>query len=255
MKRMIYVILLLSGKMLAQQPDAVQIMEKSRELTLMGSLEATVTLAITEKNGSVRNRTISMITRSYPDGTEKRIIKFQEPADVRGTGMLIIDNKNSADEMWIYLPALKKTRRIATSEKGKSFMNSEFSNSDMSSPALSDFNIRHLDGSGSGENWIIESVPAGDDKISEYGFSRKISHISKTGYQIRKMEFYDRENKLFKKIEVLSVHPGENSRYIISGMKAENLANGRSSVIKFTNISMNSRVDESVFSLQNLERQ
>ena len=58
--------------------------------------------------------------------------------------MLIIDNKNIADEMWIYLPALKKTRRIVSSEKGKSFMSSEFSNADMSSPTLSDFQISIL---------------------------------------------------------------------------------------------------------------
>ena len=50
-----------------------------------------------------------MTTKSFPDGLEKRFIRFIEPADVRGTSMLIVDNKNSADEMWIYLPALKKT--------------------------------------------------------------------------------------------------------------------------------------------------
>ena len=81
-----------------------------------------------------------MMTKSYADGLEKRMIRFIEPADVRGTSMLVVDNKNSADEMWIYLPALKKTRRIVTSEKGKSFMSSEFSNADMASPAVSDFN-------------------------------------------------------------------------------------------------------------------
>ena len=109
-------------------------MGKSRDLSITGSLNATVVLTITEKGGSTRNRTISMMTKSYAEGLEKRIIRFIEPADVRGTSMLVFDNKNSADEMWIYLPALKKTRRIVTSEKGKSFMSSEFSNADMSLP-------------------------------------------------------------------------------------------------------------------------
>ncbi|MGQ9621543.1 MAG: outer membrane lipoprotein-sorting protein [Bacteroidales bacterium] len=223
-------------------------------MTILVSLKATISLTITEKNGSVRNRTISIITKSYPDGSEKRLIKFAEPADVKGTGMLIIDNKSVADEMWIYLPALKKTRRIATAEKGKSFMNSEFSNSDMSSPALSDFKIRHLEGSGTGECWIIECIPADDNKVSEYGFSRRVSYISKNNYQIKRMELFDREKRMFKRIEVISVQPGENGKYIISEMKAENLINGRNSVIKFTNISMNTPVEDLVFSLQNLER-
>lgn len=238
----------------AQQPDAGQIMEKSRELTLTGSLKANVSLTITEKNGSTRNRTISMITKSYADGTEKRLIKFLEPADVKGTGMLIIDYKTAADEMWIYLPALKKTRRIVSSEKGKSFMNSEFSNADMSSPSLSDFKYRHLEGSGQDDVWIIESVPADNEKVVEYGFSRRISYIGKSNYQVIKMELFDRENKLFKIIEIASVFPGENGKYIISEMKAVNLSNGRSSVIKLTNITLNSGAEDSLFTLQNLER-
>ncbi len=89
-----------------------------------------------------------MTTKSYADGLEKRFIRFIEPADVRGTAMLIVDNENTADEMWIYLPALKKVRRIVSSEKGKSFMSSEFSNADISSPPISDFVNRHLDNSG-----------------------------------------------------------------------------------------------------------
>ncbi len=120
--------------MQAQQQDAGLIMSKSRDLSLISSLNATVNLSITEKNGASRSRTISMTTKSFSDGLEKRFIRFIEPADVRGTSMLVVDNKNMADEMWIYLPALKKTRRIVSSEKGKSFMSSEFTNADMSSP-------------------------------------------------------------------------------------------------------------------------
>jgi len=251
---MLYLFLLQFLRVLGQQPDATMIMEKSRELTLMGSLKANISLIITEKNGLVRNRSISMVSRSYSDGTEKRLIKFLDPPDIRGTGMLIIDYKTTPDEMWIYLPALKKTRRIVSSEKGKSFMNSEFTNSDMSSPALSDFRSRHIEGSGMNDVWIIESIPEGDEKIAEYGFYRKVSYLNKNNYQINKMEFYDRENKLFKIIEVVSVQPGENGKYLISEMKAKNLANGRSSVIKFTNIIMNAVVDDSAFTLQNLER-
>ena len=94
----------------AQQPDAEQIMNKCRDLSITSPSSANMDLTITEKGGSIRRRTISMTTKSYSEGLEKRIIKFIEPADVRGTAMLVVDNKNTADEMWIYLPALKKPR-------------------------------------------------------------------------------------------------------------------------------------------------
>jgi outer membrane lipoprotein-sorting protein len=238
----------------AQQPDATEMMNRVRELTLTGSLSATVSLTITEKNGTVRNRTISMLTKSYTDGTEKRLIKFTEPADVRGTSMLIIDNKDKADEMWIYLPALRKTRRIVSTEKGKSFMSSEFSNSDFSSPALSDFKNRHLQDSGKDGIWIIESTPVSGDKAEEYGYSRKVSHITANSSQIRKIEFYNFDNELFKVIEILAVQPGANGNYIIKDMTAKNIVNGRGSEIKFTNIKMNQKIDDSSFTVQNLEK-
>ncbi len=254
MKKVIYIFLLLSESILAQQPDAVNIMEKSRDLTITEALRANISLTIIEKNGSERNRTVSITSKSYPDGTEKRLIKFLEPADVKGTGMLIIDNKNIADEMWIYLPALKRTRRIATTEKGKSFMNSEFTNADMSSPALSDFRIKHLEGSGQGGYWIIESIPVDAEKVAEYGFSRRVSYIDMKNFQVKKMEMYDRSNKLNRIIEVISIYPGKNGKYIINEMKAKNLSNGRSSTIKFTNISLNEIIADELFTVQNLEK-
>lgn len=238
----------------AQLPDAAEIMNKSRDLTITGSLSATLYLTITEKNNSVRNRTISMQTKSFPESVEKRIVRFIEPADVKGTSMLIFDNKNIADEMWIYLPALKKTRRIVSSEKSKSFMSSEFSNADMSSPTLADFNNRHLPNSGENNQWIIESAPLNEDKADEYGYSRKVSYISSDKYVVKKMEFYNFDNQLFKIIEIKSVQPGTNGKYIINDMTASNLINGRSSEIKFSGIRMDAVIDDAVFTLQNLEK-
>jgi hypothetical protein len=238
----------------AQQPDAALIMSKSRDLTLTGSMSATISLSITEKSGTSRNRTISMTTKSYPGGLEKRLIKFIEPADVRGTSMLIIDNKDLPDEMWIYLPALKKTRRIVSSEKGKSFMSSEFSNADMSSPTLSDFENIHVNGSGSNNQWIIESKPVSEDKADEYGYSKKLSYIIMDNYQIQKMEFYNFDNELFKIIEIKNIYPLSDGKFIVANMIANNIITSRKSEIVLNNIKESLTIDDSYFSLQNLER-
>lgn len=256
MKRILFLFILGLSLMRisSQQPDASELMAKSRELTLAGSMVANVHLSIMEKSGTSRARTISMTTKTFLNGQEKRFIRFLEPADVKGTSMLIIDNKDINDEMWIYLPALKKTRRIVSSEKGKSFMSSEFSNADMSSPTLSDFKNRHLDGSGNDDQWIIESTPLNDDKADEYGYTRKISFISADKCQIKKMEFYNFDNELFKVIEINGIYPLQDGKYIVKKMSAENLLTGRKSEITMTNISVGGQIDDKVFSLQNLER-
>jgi len=229
-------------------------MTRSRELSMAGTISANISLTITEKTGAVRSRTIAMTSKSYPDGSEKRLIKFLEPADVRGTAMLVNDFKDVSDEMWIYLPALKKTRRIVSTEKGKSFMSSEFSNADMSSPPLSDFNNKHMPNSGTGSQWIIESIPADEDKADEYGFSRKVSYIGMDNYQVQKMEFYNFDNELFKVIEIKNIFPLPGGKYMIKDMLADNLVSRRKSEIKFTDISAGIAVDDSFFTLQNLER-
>jgi hypothetical protein len=217
-------------------------------------MSATIKLSITEKNGTSRNRTISMTTKSYQGGLEKRLIKFIEPADVRGTSMLVIDNKDAPDEMWIYLPALKKTRRIVSSEKGKSFMSSEFSNADMSSPTLPDFINEHATGSGTNNLWMIESKPVSEDKADEYGYSKKISYISMDNYQIQKMEFYNFDNVLFKIIEIKNIFPLPDGKFIVSNMTANNVLTNRKSEIILNDIKEGSKADDSFFSLQNLER-
>lgn len=237
-----------------QQPDADQILDKSRDLTIIQSMSASVSLLITEKNGTTRKRTISLFSKGYPDGAEKRLIKFTEPPDVRGTSMLIVDNEMSDDEMWIYLPALKRTRRIVSSDKGKSYMSSEFTNADMSSPPPSDFTNRHLPQSGENNQWIIESIPVNEEKADEYGFSRKISYISTDNWQVKKMEFYNFDGKMFKNIEIRSVQPGGDGKYIIKNMVATNMVNGRSSEISMNNVNLNAAIADSYFSLQNLAR-
>jgi len=236
-----------------QQPDADDIIRKSRELTLISALSSDITLTITEKNGSVRKRTISMTSKSFPDGTEKRLIRFIEPADVKGTSLLIVDNQDIADEMWIYLPALKRTRRLVSSEKGKSFMSSEFSNSDMSSPPLSDFRNMYLDQPEISVLWVIESIPVDEDIADEYGYSKKVSFIDKETLLVKKIEFYNFDNQLFKIMEIDGAVPVSNGKFVIKEMTAKNLSNGRSSEIVMNNITQDTSVDDDFFSLRNLQ--
>lgn len=240
--------------MKAQQSDPAQLMEKARELTLSGNMQSTVTLTITEKNGTVRTRKVSMVSKSY-GGTEKRMIKFIDPADVRGTAMLIIDNKEAQDEMWIYLPALKRTRRVVSSEKGKSFMSSEFSNADMTSGSNADFIISHAPGSGEDSDWIIESKPLNDEKADEYGFARKVTWLDKKNLKIKKIDFYNFDGNLFKTINIAATQPQTvKAGYIITEMYAVNHINGRSSRIRFDQINTSDVIPDNTFVVENLTR-
>jgi hypothetical protein len=239
-----------------QTEDASSILERSRELTVVDAMEATITLTITDQNGNSRIRTNSMVSKKYPDGTEKRLIRFLAPAEVKGTAILIHDYKDNQDDMWIYLPALKRVRRIITTEKGKSFMGSEFSNADISSPPFADFINRHLAGSGKDGMFIIESIPADASKVNDYGYSRRVSYFHKESLHLSRMEFYDRNNILFKTIKVSAIEPlGSDGTYIVKSMTATNHQSGRSSTMKMDGISSAVRPADAIFDAQNLDRQ
>ncbi|MDP2423619.1 MAG: outer membrane lipoprotein-sorting protein, partial [Bacteroidales bacterium] len=119
--------------------DARKISDDASKAIEFSSLEMVSTLRINDGKGGVRIRQVANATRKF-GGVTKTMIKFLAPPYVKGTTMLIYDYEDKDDDMWIFLPSLRKSRRIISSEKGKSFMGSEFSNADMSKPNLDDFN-------------------------------------------------------------------------------------------------------------------
>ena len=152
------------------------IQEISIEATRVAGVEAVATMTIIDSKGRQRVRKLAQISKLYDNGqTEKKLIRFLSPADVKGTGFLTFDYREKDDDKWLYMPALRKTRRIVSSENAKSFMGSEFSYADMTPLAVEDFTYNIL-----GEEdiigvlcWIIEITPKDDDIADENGFSKK----------------------------------------------------------------------------------
>ena len=199
----------------------------------VSSFEAVSTLTITDARGNKRVRQNTMASMSLPDGTEKRIIKFLSPPEVRGTGILIYDYEGSADDMWIYLPAMRKTRRIVSREKSKSFMGSEFSNANMTAPDLDQF-LYELQGEVTVNGNVcyqIQATPASTDLEDEYGYSRSVLCIDKINYLVHLTEYYDFDGDLFKTISNLAFKKLDEQadKYMITKMFAANHSNGRTS--------------------------
>jgi hypothetical protein len=124
----------------------------------------------------------------------------------------------------------------------------------MTSPAISDFTYKHLEKSGTNNQWIIESTPVNEDKADEYGYSKKISYISMDKNQVQKMEFYNFDKELLKIIEIRSFFSLRDDKCMVKDMVASNLNTNRKSEILFSNISEGVKVDDSFFTIQNLER-
>lgn len=228
--------------------NAKEIGKKALDVTQIDAMEMVSTLRIYDPKGRERVRQISTASKKFGE-TTKVITKFIAPADVKGIGILVNDYDDKEDDMWIYLPALRKVRRIVSSEKSKSFMGSEFSNADMSKPNINDYTFTLI---GTelyvGEDcWIIESVPKNDDIINELGFSRKVTLIAKANYCTYKVIYYDADDELHKKMLISGYEEVGNGKFMARQMEVNNFQNGRKSVLTIDKLQMGSTLTENNF--------
>jgi outer membrane lipoprotein-sorting protein len=246
---------LLFTSLSAFSQTALEIIEQATESIDISSMEMTATLKIYDAKGRERVRQTATATKEF-DGTNKTIVKFTAPADVKGTSMLIYDHEKKDDDMWIYLPALRKIRRIVSSEKGKSFMGSEFSNADMSKPNIENFSYLIL----GTENydgkvcWKVETTCNNEDIEDENGYSKKISWIEKENYLCHKIEFYDLDGELHKIQNIKDYRKQSSGKYFAFYMEKENVQNGRKSVMIINRFQENSALPESAFTPAMLEK-
>ncbi|MFQ5646753.1 MAG: outer membrane lipoprotein-sorting protein [bacterium] len=130
------------------------------------------------------------------DDGDKSINKFLKPRDIKGTGLLTYEHKVGDDDQWLYLPALKRIKRISSRKKTGSFMGSEFSFEDLSSFDIDKFKYKYLkeetiDGV---PCFVIERYPV--DTYS--GYTRQVAYVRRDNHQFKKIEYYDRKSDLLK---------------------------------------------------------
>jgi outer membrane lipoprotein-sorting protein len=255
MKKSITILLLatlfISG---TNTPDPKEISEKAAGAIHFDAMEMTSTLTITDKNGATRIRKVSNITKKFGTTTKSKI-RFLSPAEVAGTTILIYDHDSKDDDMWIYMPSLRNTRRIISSEKGKSFMGSEFSNADMSKPNPDDYNYKLL-GTETIKGkayWKIESSFISKTNEKNNGFSKKVSIIDKENFLNYKTEYYGSDGKHFKTMVMEDFRKQPNGKHFAWSMKVENIKNGRKSDIKVEQFKPATTASEKQFDVNNIE--
>lgn len=235
--------------------SAREISNKATEAIEIGDMEMTSTIEIYDNKGNVRTRQISTATRKF-GACSKTLIRFLSPADVKGTSLLIYDYENENDNMWIYMPALRKVRRILSNEKGKNFMGSEFTNADMSKPNADDFT--YADAGNQTINGVnckkIETKPKTDAIRQENNFSKKISYIDPANYLCYRIEFYDQAGKLQKVQTIGKYEKQSGGKYFAHRMEMQNVQNQRKSVLIVNKIQAGSNLPESKFSPNTLNQ-
>ncbi len=235
------------------------IMEKVTVTRKLDGSESTIKMSIFDDKGQVREREIASATKLFDGGkTEKRVFRFLSPADVKGTGILIFDYESKADDMWIFMPALRKTRRILSSQGSQAFMGSEFSYADLNIPALDDFTYGvGKDETVGGEScYVVDVLPKNKEVAASDGYSKKTYWVSKTKYVVMRGLFYAPDGKVLKELVTKDVKllDAKNKRYRTMRMEMINKQNGRRSVFESTKMNFAPDTKDDYFTTNYIER-
>lgn len=193
---------------------------------------------------SVREFTVK--TLEVPGDGDKDLAIFHRPADVRGTAVLTFSHGVKPDDQWLFLPELKRVKRISSVNKSGPFLGSEFAFEDIASWEIEKYTYKYLrdDVSDDHECFVVENTPA-----YEYsGYSKRIEWVDQTIYQPRKIEFYDRKNTLLKTLTFHDYRQYLDRYWRASRLEIVNHQNGKRSTLARSNYKFRSGFKDSDFS-------
>lgn len=170
--------------------------EADRRFSGFGDSEETLTMVLRDNKGRERTRTLRVRTLEQSDDGDWSLTIFDEPADVKGTALLTYSHGLEPDDQWIYLPALKRVKRISSKNKSGPFMGSELAFEDMSSFELEKYQYNYLrdEPCGALQCFVSEWIPA----YEHSGYSRMEIWHDQDEYRVQRIEFYDRSGKHLK---------------------------------------------------------
>ncbi|SIO12483.1 outer membrane lipoprotein-sorting protein [Fibrobacter sp. UWB11] len=236
---------------------ANEIAKKVHDLPSGKTSSYTVSLTLVDKNGKTRNR--ELVSYFMKEGTtEKTVIVFKTPRDVAGISYLTYDYPDKADgssvdsDSWIYLPAMKKVRRVSGSSKDDDFQGTDFTYDDLGTRSLNKDNFAIL-----GEEkvngvdcWILEAK-AKDPKAK---ISRRVSWIDKKTYVTHKGEYYDKQNRLLKTL-ICDTIKQVKGYWSTQKLTMTNVQSNHKTVYEVKDLKYDEPVNASFFMVSSLERE
>ncbi len=213
---------------------------------------ANMTMTLKNKSGQTSTRLIRIRTLEVDGDGDKSLSIFDEPADVKGTKMLTYSHGLEPDDQWLYLPALKKVKRISSRNKSGPFMGSTYAFEDLGSQEVEKYTYKYLRDEPCGEMtcYVIERYPA----YQFSGYTRQIAWIDSEGYRMVKAEFYDRKKSLLKTL-ISSNYQQFLGHYWRPGqMNMVNHQNGKSTLLEWQGYEFKTGLTDRDFRSQTLKR-
>ncbi len=216
------------------------------------NLTASMTMVLRNKQGQESQRLVRFKVLEVAEDGDRSLFVFDQPRDVQGAALLIHGHVQGLDDQWLYLPALKRVKRISSSTRSGSFMGSEFSYEDLGNPEVEKSTYKCLRDEPCGELTcsVTEQVPV--DKKSSY--SRQVVWQDTDGLRTWKVDYYDRKNAHLKTLVMADYQQYLDRFWRAHEMTMENHLTGKSTVMNWTDFQFQTNLDERDFTQTGLRR-
>ena len=245
----------LAGVLFAQTPQ-----EKGMEIAKAAdkadegfeSSSTSLTMILTNKNGQESTRFMENKTLEVADDGDKSMVVFKSPKDVQGTATLTYTHKVGADDQWLYLPSIKRVKRISSDNKSGPFMGSEFAYEDLSSQEVEKYTYKFL--KEETYNGVATYVVERDPLDSKSGYTRHIAWYNQDNYRLEKVEYYDRKNALLKTLTYANYEVYLDKYWRAGEFNMVNHQTGKKTKLLFENYQFGIGLEDSDFSQNSLMR-
>jgi outer membrane lipoprotein-sorting protein len=240
-------------------PKANWIIEQINNRDEGEAVSRQLTMTMVDRSGKKRVRETQAFRKYF--GDEKRTaIFYQTPKNIKDTAFLTYDYsaKNRDDDQWLYLPAMRRVRRISAADRGDYFLGTDFTYEEIkleTKISAEDYdhrtlNSEQIDGI---DYYVTESIPKSDDIAKELGYSKLKSYIDKDIWMIRKTLYWDIKGNLLKTITFADIRLIQNI-WTAHQLKAVNHKTEHTTDFTFADVNYEQGVDDRIFTQQRLKR-
>jgi hypothetical protein len=229
----------------------ISIEAKKRDLGWQDST-ADMMMLLRNKQGQESIREIKMKSLEVQNDGDKSLTIFNKPRDVKGTAFLSFSHPTEADEQWLFLPALKRVKRISSRNKSGPFMGSEFAFEDLSSFEVEKYTYKFLaeEELKGLKTFKVEQYPVDENS----GYTRRVVWLDTQEYRVYKIDFYDRKNSLLKTLSFSGYKQYLTKHWRVDKQEMTNHQNGKRTELKWSNYTFKTGLVDGDFNRNSLKR-
>jgi hypothetical protein len=243
----------------ADEQKARRIMQLVEDRDDGDNMVSNMLMVLIDKNNKERKKYFQNFSKDFGKDN-KRIMFVRSPAQIKNTGFLTFDYDDESldDDQWLFLPAVGKTKRIASTDKSSSFMGSDLNYSDMTGRNLEDYDyklLKELKIKGR-DVWLIQSLPRTKAVENETGYKKAILAVRKDNYVVIRAKMWTKEGGFTKYMDVKKLELIQGIWVVTKNhiTKKQGSVIKHQTLLKLSNIKFNQNFDENIFTIRRLEK-